>query len=258
LQAQTPSIVRVLPQTAITAKVSFYAAPPEELVDAHPVVRAALAVSRNPRNGVYSVSTAKLATAMQKAPGVAVQDLQVLAAQKLIGFELTRERGLAYEVLVTPPNLNALADTVQARLLKMLHCQIGRLDTSYKTVAAAAAETQPALQEASLRTAIDAYFDAPISTGEASLCVEGLPLRNSTPALITAAKAVLRRNSEQAGPTLTPRAIARILHGVGSPGFPRDQWAKRMTSFWGSHKATDFQAVLNAATIACREIEQPT
>lgn len=80
----------------------------------------------------------------------------------------------------------------------------------------------------------------------------GLPLKPAGPALLTAARAVLRSNREQAGPALTGRALARILHGVGSPAFPPDAWHKRMGAFWGSQGHVDFGAVLRAAEIVVR------
>lgn len=51
-----------------------------------------------PRNGLYSVPTAKLAAVAQKAPGLVLQELRALAAGRLIGFELSSEDGPAYEV----------------------------------------------------------------------------------------------------------------------------------------------------------------
>ena len=51
-----------------------------------------------PRNGVYSAPAAKLAAGAQKAPGLVLQELRAMAAGSLIGFELSREEGPAYEV----------------------------------------------------------------------------------------------------------------------------------------------------------------
>jgi ATP-dependent DNA helicase Q4 len=263
LEADDPCYVRILPKTAVSAKVSFYAAAPEALAAEHPVVAAVVACCPHPRNGVYSISTARLAAAARKAPGLALQDLQRMAQLKLIGFELSSEQGPAYRVVTPPGDLDLLAGTVHRRLTAMLCCQVQRLDTSYRAFAGAAAETQPAAQEAVLRAAIEQYFDGQDDTpavdsaaeeGHFGACVsvQGLPLRPANQELLHAARAVLRRNQEQAGGELTACMLARILHGTGSPALPRDQWSKRMGAFWGSHKTTDFASVLNAARIACR------
>lgn len=298
----------------------------------------------NPRNGVYSAPAAKLAAAAQKAPGLVLQELRGLAAGGLIGFELSRDEGPAYEVsmgglmrslllqgakktekqrgntavvvsqadapvcvsqptlltaltaaflcaaqiLHTPPDLDSLAQQVHSRLQAVLACQVSRLDTSYRALAAAAAAGTAAgqagkggdaaaeAQEAALRAAVQRYFEgehgaepassaaqgtaAPAHGGAAGsraacpllLDTAGLPLRPTTPALLTAARAALRSNREQAGPALSGRALARILHGVGSPSFPSDAWQKRMGAFWGSQQLVDFGAVLRAAEIVVR------
>lgn len=51
----------------------------------------------NPRNGVYSAPAARLAAVAQKAPGLVLQELRDMAAGSLIGFELSRDEGPAYE-----------------------------------------------------------------------------------------------------------------------------------------------------------------
>ena len=46
-------------------------------------------------------------------------------------------------------------------------------------------------------------------------------------------------------PEAGARAVARILHGLGSPAFPAKQWSSN--AFWGRYTTTDFAAVLRAA-----------
>lgn len=203
------------------------------------------------------------------------------------------------QILHNPPDLDALARQVHSRLQAVLACQVSRLDTSYRALAAAVAAGTAAGQagkggeaaaealEATLRAAVQRYFEeeqgaggsspaaavereggcagaAPASgstaapaAGSRSACpllldTAGLPLRPTTPALLTAARAALRSNREQAGPALSGCALARILHGVGSPAFPSNAWQKRMGAFWGSQQLVDFGAVLRAAEIVVR------
>lgn len=172
------------------------------------------------------------------------------------------------QILHAPADVNALAQQLHDRLQAVLACQVARLDTSYRALLVAVhaghaegAEQQPA-QEAALRAALQRYFEDPaVSNGVGGsktsdpllLDTQGLPLKRADAALLQAARAVLRRNREQAGPALTGRALARILHGVSSPAFPPDSWRKRMGAFWGSHEHTDFGAVLKAAEIVSRD-----
>ncbi|KAJ3675445.1 hypothetical protein LUZ60_004487 [Juncus effusus] len=55
-------------------------------------------------------------------------------------------------------------------------------------------------------------------------------------------KAFLRSNSSM---KFTPRAVARIMHGIPSPAFPSSSWARN--HFWGRYMETDFQVVMEAA-----------
>ena len=48
------------------------------------------------------------------------------------------------------------------------------------------------------------------------------------------------------GTAMGPRAVARILHGLGSPAYPPQQWA-RNNPFWERHASVDFKAVLRIA-----------
>ncbi|GKB23445.1 hypothetical protein Tco_0862846 [Tanacetum coccineum] len=43
----------------------------------------------------------------------------------------------------------------------------------------------------------------------------------------------------------TPRAIARIMHGLASPAFPSSTWSK--THFWGRYIQTNFDVIMEAA-----------
>lgn len=186
-----------------------------------------------------------------------------MAHDSLIGFEFPRDEGAAFEVLRPPGDIPALAAELHQRLGSGLTCQVARLDTSYRAFALAAQHAQgTASQETVLREAIAAYFDAPAPDAAASEAGTGpldtskLPLKASQATLIQAVRAADRRNREQAGPALSATALARILHGVSSPGFPAADWGKRMYGFWGSLATSDFATVLKAAEIVCRGITE--
>ena len=184
-----------------------------------------------------------------------------MAAGSLIGFELSREEGPAYEVLQAPGGgLDQLAADLHARLAATLACQVARLDTSYRTLAVAAtvdgSSSSTQGREQALRQAVASYFNSRAADhsdrGSLQLDVAGLPLRRADGGLLQAAKAVVRINREQDGPELTARAVARILHGISSPAFPSDVWCKRMGAFWSSQLAVDFGAVHKAAELALK------
>lgn len=261
LEADDQPLLRVLPKAGLTVKVSFYAAAAETLIDEHPIVTAVLQGCPKPRNGLYTMPVGKLACLAQKVPGAALQDLQVLAQRKIIGFELSRDQGMAFEVLRQADDLEELAERVHARLSMMLRGQVARLDTSYRTMAAAAAQPSQREQEAALHVALDEYFakeaapEVRNASGDVVIDLESLPLRPVGETMLNTARAVLRRNREQGGTDLAPLALARILHGIGTPSLPRDVWSKKMGPFWGSLRDVDFTGVFRVATMACKSSE---
>jgi ATP-dependent DNA helicase Q4 len=347
LEAGAQPCLRTLPPCALTVKVSFYAVPAEQLAQQHPVVQVSprvvqpqgigcccpytvmvgsvhsrqgcchcccclqsvLEACPHPRNGIYNTPVARLAGVAQQAPGVVLWQLRELAAASMVGFELSRQEGLAYEVrrgaeanahaahhecsasqarrdyalkaeqlltaaarpmltqiLQPPDDVEGFAKQLLDRLAAVLAAQVSRLDVTYRALAAAASASQAAeggaqeagaAQEAVLREAIEGYFDSSQAAPSSALAsdVAGLPLKRADPALLQAVQAVVRRNGEQAGPALSARAVARILHGLGSPGFPTDAWSKRMGAFWGSQTRVDFAAIFKAAEIVAREHE---
>jgi ATP-dependent DNA helicase Q4 len=262
LEADEQPYLRVLPKVANTAKISFYAAPADQMAQEYSIVSSVLSICSKPRNGLYSVNTAKLAEAVQKPPGAVLQELQTLAQQRLIGFEFSKETGPGFEILRHSDSLDDLTDSIHARLSTMLRCQVARLDTVYRSLSNAMSQPAQSLQESSLRDALEEYFARQEAAGLAltggivdpcaALDLEGLPLRHAPESMLQAAKAALRRNKEQGGPPMSPMYLARVLHGMGSAAMPRDVWCKRMGAFWGNMKNVDFTAVINISTLACK------
>lgn len=82
-----------------------------------------------------------------------------------------------------------------------------------------------------------------------------LPLANSHPELEMDVRALLSYIT-RALPDLTPtaRAMARILHGIGSPGWPASQWSKHRD--WGRRRDVAFEAVLTRATAVLQEARE--
>ncbi|KAF8399902.1 hypothetical protein HHK36_015772 [Tetracentron sinense] len=61
---------------------------------------------------------------------------------------------------------------------------------------------------------------------------------------VESCKVFLQSNSHA---KFTPRAIARIMHGIASPAYPSAIWSK--THFWGRYLQIDFSVVMNAAKL---------
>ena len=74
--------------------------------------------------------------------------------------------------------------------------------------------------------------------------------------LLSDVRALVGTNSRRSGEfqRMTPRAIARILHGVSSPAFPASTWGR--TPHWGRYETVDFRAVMQAARKAITHVPQ--
>lgn len=66
----------------------------------------------------------------------------------------------------------------------------------------------------------------------------------SSPFLRADIKVFLQGHSQA---KFTPRAIARIMHGIASPAYPSTTWSR--THFWGRYTQIDFQVVMEAAKV---------
>lgn len=64
----------------------------------------------------------------------------------------------------------------------------------------------------------------------------------NSPFLRADIKVFLKSNSHA---KFTPRAMARIMHGLGSPAFPSATWSK--CHFWGRYMHIDFEEIMKAA-----------
>lgn len=104
---------------------------------------------------------------------------------------------------------------------------------------------------------IEHYFahdaaSAAVDTDLALLDLLPLPLTNSHPELDMDVRALLAYVTRALpGVTPTPRALARVLHGIGSPGWPVSQWSKHRD--WGRRRDVAFEAVMARAAAVLKE-----
>ena len=95
---------------------------------------------------------------------------------------------------------------------------------------------------------LERYFTLPIDEGEWAPPVGLLKpldgkLRGDVLDIVTSSlqHVVRRRARGKAIDDLSGLAIARILHGMESPAYPRKVWDK--TCYWGKHTKVDFEAI---------------
>jgi len=168
-----------LPDMRATLNLAFHRSSPEDIAQRVPMVAKLLELAKH-RAGRYVVSIPALASEL----GISFSDMQEtlreLSAAGEVSFTL-HDLALAYTVrLTSPPRAPSLPSQIQhqpddiaslvsalaARLASAERSQVGKLDKMYNAAADAALLRSDAEQEASLRRAIAAYFDAPADASE--------------------------------------------------------------------------------------------
>ncbi|GJV85806.1 ATP-dependent DNA helicase Q-like 5 protein [Tanacetum coccineum] len=155
------------------------------------------------------------------------QQLQILKLKGEITYEL-KDPSYCYMILNFPKDVCSLASDLAKWLSEVESCKVRKLDAMYNAALFAVktydrtngcidSQHTPCLQKKILD-----YFNAdndndiPNKMGQTSQF-----LRSNI-------KVFLQGNSHA---KFTPRAIARIMHGLASPSFPSSTWSK--THFWG-------------------------
>ncbi|XP_057421269.1 ATP-dependent DNA helicase Q-like 5 isoform X2 [Lotus japonicus] len=174
----------------------------------------------------------------------AVELTNQLSNLKVMG-EITYEmKDLAYcyRIVEIPTDLFSLSADVTQWLSEVEICKVRKMDAMFNAAYFAVnlcdkmhgcsnANHTPCLQ----RKILD-YFAGVDNT---DFCKK---ISQSSPFLRADIKVFLQSNSQA---RFTPRAVARIMHGIASPAYPSTTWCK--THFWGRYKNVDFKVVMEAA-----------
>ena len=243
-------LIRVLPDMRATCELRFHGKTPEQLATQCPLVAAVLQIGGKPKSGAYRFSVAEAARQMDDGLEEVSAQLQALSANGEAAYELT-DRAVGYEILHPPPDLRQLAAALADHLIKVEASSVEKLDTVYGALIAAADCEDDESQGATLRTSLEAYlggdgtFHVPDLTDVVSK-EEPKRLRDDVRELLTT------RSGGKAGGAgaMSARAVARVLHGLGSPAYPAQEWrrndiGKRM---WEKYVGTDFNLLVKVAS----------
>ncbi|EPS58227.1 hypothetical protein M569_16589, partial [Genlisea aurea] len=165
--------------------------------------------------------------------------LHSLRMEGEITYEL-KDQAFCYSVSEVPNDVCSLAATLTRWLDEVETCKVRKLDAMF-SAATSAAKLCRSQQSAFLRRKILDYFSENGSHVEEEEAPP-LLLEQDSPFLRADIKVFVNSNGHS---KLNPRAVARILHGLGSPAFPSSTWSR--THFWGRYLQTDFKAVIEAA-----------
>ncbi|EOY00836.1 DEAD/DEAH box RNA helicase family protein isoform 3 [Theobroma cacao] len=227
--------LHLLPQLNVTCTLNFHKTSPTLLADKDTAVAAILKKSEI-KQGQYALDIPTVANSIGVAPSDLLNHLQNLKVKGEITYEL-KDPAYCYKIVEVPSDFCSLSALLTRWLLDIENCKVWKLDTVYSAVVFAVDACEKAhgcnvsQQTSCLQQRVLDYFK-----GDNNPDVLDKMTHNS-PFLRADIKVFLQSNSHI---KFTPRAVARIMHGIGSPAYPSSTWSK--SHFWGKVYTDRFQS----------------
>ncbi|CAH9120317.1 unnamed protein product [Cuscuta epithymum] len=232
--------LHLLPEVNVTCTLNFHQTSPAQLA-AKDIVVAAVMKKSEIKDGQYVFDIPSVANSIGLQPADLSNHLQTLKFKGEIAYEL-KDQAYCYKIMDIPKDICSLAAQVTSWLSEVERCKVRKMDIMFNAAVAAVKRCDkvygcdgydhtPCLQRKILE-----YFksndDIDVPNNMAKI----------SPFLRADIKVFLQSNSHA---KFTPRAVARILHGLSSPAFSSTFWSK--CHFWGRYIQTDFKVVMEAA-----------
>ncbi|KAL9225578.1 hypothetical protein vseg_001483 [Gypsophila vaccaria] len=232
--------LHLLPQLKVTCSLNFHKTPSIELAAKDAVVAEILNKSEN-KHGIHVFDIPSVANAVGLTTTELVNHLQDLKFREEIRFE-QKDPACCYNIVKTPSDLCSLSTHMTRWLSEIECCKVQKLDVMFNAAAFAAKQCKRTdgcdgtQHTACLQRKIQNYFNEENHSDLSTMM-------NETSRFLRAdIKVFLQSNSSA---KLTPRAVARIMHGIASPAYPSATWSK--THFWGRYTNVDFKGIMEAA-----------
>ncbi|KAF8107902.1 hypothetical protein N665_0116s0107 [Sinapis alba] len=232
--------LRMLPQVNVCCTLNFHKSSPNILA-ARNIIVAAILKKSHVKQGLYVFDIPTVASTTGVATTDVLAEIQTLKMKGEVTYE-TKDPAFCYTILESPKEISSLSSHLTKWLAEVETCKVRKLDIMSSAAMAAinvsnTSETSSgAKQTLSLQSRVMDYFN-----GDESCDIPSKTTQNCS--FLRADIKVFLQSNRQA--KFTPRAIARIMHGVGSPSFPNSIWSK--THFWGRYMSVDFRVIMEAA-----------
>ncbi|KAG2320753.1 hypothetical protein Bca4012_056211 [Brassica carinata] len=232
--------LRMLPQVNVCCTLNFHKSSPNILA-ARNIIVAAILKKSHVKQGLYVFDIPTVASSTGVATTDVLAEIQTLKMKGEVTYE-TKDPAFCYTILESPKDISSLSSHLTKWLAEVESCKVRKLDIMSSAAMAAinvsntSESTSGAKQTLSLQSRILDYFN-----GDENCDIPSKTTQNCS--FLRADIKVFLQSNRQA--KFTPRAIARIMHGVGSPAFPNSIWSK--THFWGRYMSVDFRVIMEAA-----------
>ncbi|XP_038986815.1 ATP-dependent DNA helicase Q-like 5 isoform X2 [Phoenix dactylifera] len=235
--------LRLLPQLNVTCTLYFHKTAPALLSDKDIVVATILKISEiKEGHHVFDIPT------LANTIGISTKDLfnqlQDLKSLGEITYNL-KDPAFCYTVVKQPDDLCSLSTHLTKWLSEVESCKVLKLDAMFNVANFAVKECKrivgcsESLHTKCIQEKVLDYFSGRHHTFTDD---SSMKMKRSSPFLHADIKVFLQSNSYA---KFTPRAVARIMHGIPSPAFPSATWSK--SHFWGRYMEFDFPVVMEAA-----------
>ncbi|KDP26760.1 hypothetical protein JCGZ_17918 [Jatropha curcas] len=232
--------LRLLPEQNVTCTLNFYKTAPVLLADKDLLVSAILKKSET-RQGQYVFDIPTVANSTGITTFDLLTHLQNLKLKGEITYDV-KDPAYCYSIDEVPKDFCSLSAQLTRWLSEIESYKVRKLDAMFNAAAFAVNDCEkmqgcndahhtPCLQ----RKIMDYFKEDGTHDILNKMC-------QSSPFLRADVKVFLQSNSHA---KFTPRAIARIMHGIPSPAYPSTTWSK--SHFWGRYTHIDFPVVMEAA-----------
>ncbi|KAF5776292.1 putative DNA helicase [Helianthus annuus] len=232
--------LRLLPQTSVTCVLNFHMTSPALLAAKDTVIETILKKSEI-KDGQYVFEIPTVASSIGFQVSTVTNHLQNLKLKGEITYEL-KDPAYCYMLVNFPRDICSLAADLAKWLSDVESCKVHKVDAMFnaalfavktcdRTNGCTDSQHTPCLQKKILE-----YFNADNDNSIPNKMVQ------TSRFLRADIKVFLQSNSHA---KFTPRAIARIMHGIASPAFPSSTWYK--THFWGRYIQTNIDVIMEAA-----------
>ncbi|KAG9446654.1 hypothetical protein H6P81_012782 [Aristolochia fimbriata] len=237
--------LRLLPHLNKTCALQFHKILPD-LVSRKDDLVAAILKKSDIKQGNYVFDLPTVANTAKITVTNLLDWLQKLKTLGEITYEM-KDPAFSYTIVHKPDDICSLTSQLTRWLSEVESSKVKKLDTMYDAAMFAAKECKGAdgcnefVHTHCLQRKISNYFG-----GVYDACDNNFSSKtgSKSPFLRADIKVFLQSNSHT---KFTPRAVARIMHGVSSPAFPSAAWSK--SHFWGRYSQIDFPVVMEAAKV---------
>uniref|UniRef100_A0A1J3EA21 DNA 3'-5' helicase n=2 Tax=Noccaea caerulescens TaxID=107243 RepID=A0A1J3EA21_NOCCA len=232
--------LRMLPQINVCCTLNFHKSSPNTLA-ARNIIVASILKKSHVKQGLHVFDIPAVASSIGVATTDVLAEIQILKMKGEVTYEM-KDPAFCYTILEVPKEICSLSSHLTKWLAEIETCKVRKLDIMSSAAVAAinvsntSELSSGATQTQSLQSRILDYF-----SGDENCDIPSKTTQNCS--FLRADIKVFLQSNRQA--KFTPRAIARIMHGVGSPAFPNSVWSK--THFWGRYMSVDFSVIMEAA-----------